>query len=60
MSLFIMATLIILNTHLTLASIIPIILPVFIACKAALGLSLLIMVSNTYYIGYIQNLNLQF
>ena len=48
LSLFIIATLIILNSHFTLASMIPIILLVFAACEAALGLSLLVMVSNTY------------
>ncbi|CAN0452932.1 unnamed protein product [Rangifer tarandus platyrhynchus] len=58
LSLFVIATLIILNSHFTLASMIPIILLVFAACEAALGLSLLVIVSNTYGIDYIQNLNL--
>nr|YP_007626545.1 NADH dehydrogenase subunit 4L [Potamochoerus porcus]AEP22022.1 NADH dehydrogenase subunit 4L [Potamochoerus porcus] len=58
LSLFIMSTLIILNTHFTLASMMPIILLVFAACEAALGLSLLVMVSNTYGSDYVQNLNL--
>ncbi|YP_002894725.1 NADH dehydrogenase subunit 4L (mitochondrion) [Moschus berezovskii] len=58
LSLFIMATLTILNTHFTLASMMPIILLVFAACEAALGLSLLVMVSNTYGTDYVQNLNL--
>nr|YP_007626415.1 NADH dehydrogenase subunit 4L [Neotragus batesi]AEP21762.1 NADH dehydrogenase subunit 4L [Neotragus batesi] len=58
LSLFIMATLMILNTHFTLASMMPIILLVFAACEAALGLSLLVMVSNTYGTDYVQNLNL--
>nr|UFA47494.1 NADH dehydrogenase subunit 4L [Babyrousa babyrussa] len=58
LSLFIMSTLIILNTHFTLASMMPIILLVFAACEAALGLSLLVMVSNTYGTDYVQNLNL--
>uniref|UniRef100_A0A4W2DMZ3 NADH-ubiquinone oxidoreductase chain 4L n=1 Tax=Bos indicus x Bos taurus TaxID=30522 RepID=A0A4W2DMZ3_BOBOX len=35
LSLFVIATLIILNSHFTLASIIPIILLVFVACEAA-------------------------
>src|SRR3712207_9443747 len=48
LSLFVIATIIVLNTHFTLASIIPIILLVFAACEAALGLSLLVIVSNTY------------
>nr|YP_010116979.1 NADH dehydrogenase subunit 4L [Moschus cupreus]QPL17100.1 NADH dehydrogenase subunit 4L [Moschus cupreus]QPL17113.1 NADH dehydrogenase subunit 4L [Moschus cupreus] len=58
LSLFIMATLTILNAHFTLASMMPIILLVFAACEAALGLSLLVMVSNTYGTDYVQNLNL--
>nr|YP_010334672.1 NADH dehydrogenase subunit 4L [Hippotragus niger niger]QZP40230.1 NADH dehydrogenase subunit 4L [Hippotragus niger niger]QZP40256.1 NADH dehydrogenase subunit 4L [Hippotragus niger niger]UNH90906.1 NADH dehydrogenase subunit 4L [Hippotragus niger niger]UNH90919.1 NADH dehydrogenase subunit 4L [Hippotragus niger niger]UNH90932.1 NADH dehydrogenase subunit 4L [Hippotragus niger niger] len=58
LSLFIMATLTILNSHFTLASMMPIILLVFAACEAALGLSLLVMVSNTYGTDYVQNLNL--
>nr|Q1HV11.1 RecName: Full=NADH-ubiquinone oxidoreductase chain 4L; AltName: Full=NADH dehydrogenase subunit 4L [Uroderma bilobatum]ABC47550.1 NADH dehydrogenase subunit 4L [Uroderma bilobatum] len=58
LSLFVMMTVIILNTHLTLASMIPIILLVFAACEAALGLSLLVMVSTTYGMDYVQNLNL--
>lgn len=36
----------------------PIILLVFAACEAALGLALLVMVSNTYGTDYVQNLNL--
>nr|Q9B985.1 RecName: Full=NADH-ubiquinone oxidoreductase chain 4L; AltName: Full=NADH dehydrogenase subunit 4L [Hydropotes inermis]AAG59694.1 NADH dehydrogenase subunit 4L [Hydropotes inermis] len=58
LSLFVMATLTILNSHFTLASMMPIILLVFAACEAALGLSLLVMVSNTYGTDYVQNLNL--
>nr|YP_009178562.1 NADH dehydrogenase subunit 4L [Leopardus guigna]AKE36398.1 NADH dehydrogenase subunit 4L [Leopardus guigna]WPS67002.1 NADH dehydrogenase subunit 4L [Leopardus guigna tigrillo] len=58
LSLFIMMTVVILNNHFTLASMIPIILLVFAACEAALGLSLLVMVSNTYGTDYVQNLNL--
>nr|QUQ06566.1 NADH dehydrogenase subunit 4L [Giraffa tippelskirchi]WNH35992.1 NADH dehydrogenase subunit 4L [Giraffa tippelskirchi tippelskirchi]QUQ06579.1 NADH dehydrogenase subunit 4L [Giraffa tippelskirchi]QUQ06592.1 NADH dehydrogenase subunit 4L [Giraffa tippelskirchi]QUQ06605.1 NADH dehydrogenase subunit 4L [Giraffa tippelskirchi] len=58
LSLFVMAALIILNSHFTLASMMPIILLVFAACEAALGLSLLVMVSNTYGTDYVQNLNL--
>uniref|UniRef100_A0A8C6DII2 NADH-ubiquinone oxidoreductase chain 4L n=1 Tax=Moschus moschiferus TaxID=68415 RepID=A0A8C6DII2_MOSMO len=50
LSLFIIATLTILNTHFTLA--------IFAACEAALGLSLLVIVSNTYGTDYVQNLNL--
>nr|YP_010492277.1 NADH dehydrogenase subunit 4L [Bassaricyon gabbii]UWM94679.1 NADH dehydrogenase subunit 4L [Bassaricyon gabbii] len=58
LSLFIMMTITILNNHLTLSSMTPIILLVFAACEAALGLSLLVMVSNTYGTDYVQNLNL--
>nr|YP_007625804.1 NADH dehydrogenase subunit 4L [Axis axis]AEP20865.1 NADH dehydrogenase subunit 4L [Axis axis]AUM82214.1 NADH dehydrogenase subunit 4L [Axis porcinus]WKF19573.1 NADH dehydrogenase subunit 4L [Axis axis] len=58
LSLFVMASLTILNLHFTLASMMPIILLVFAACEAALGLSLLVMVSNTYGTDYVQNLNL--
>nr|BBE28352.1 NADH dehydrogenase subunit 4L [Tragulus javanicus]BBE28365.1 NADH dehydrogenase subunit 4L [Tragulus javanicus]BBE28377.1 NADH dehydrogenase subunit 4L [Tragulus javanicus] len=58
LSLFILAALTILNTHFILASMMPIILLVFAACEAALGLSLLVMISNTYGTDYVQNLNL--
>nr|QIP89174.1 NADH dehydrogenase subunit 4L [Crocuta crocuta] len=58
LSLFIMMTVVILNNHFTLANMAPIILLVFAACEAALGLSLLVMVSNTYGTDYVQNLNL--
>nr|YP_009159343.1 NADH dehydrogenase subunit 4L [Mesoplodon ginkgodens]AKQ08941.1 NADH dehydrogenase subunit 4L [Mesoplodon ginkgodens] len=58
LSLFILATLTILNSHFTLASMMPIILLVFAACEAAIGLALLVMISNTYGTDYVQNLNL--
>nr|NP_037657.1 NADH dehydrogenase subunit 4L [Talpa europaea]Q9MJA8.1 RecName: Full=NADH-ubiquinone oxidoreductase chain 4L; AltName: Full=NADH dehydrogenase subunit 4L [Talpa europaea]QEI26169.1 NADH dehydrogenase subunit 4L [Talpa europaea]CAB71167.1 NADH dehydrogenase subunit 4L [Talpa europaea] len=58
LALFILSTIMILNIHFTLASMIPIILLVFAACEAAVGLSLLVMVSNTYGVDYVQNLNL--
>nr|YP_002887580.1 NADH dehydrogenase subunit 4L [Coelodonta antiquitatis]ACQ73055.1 NADH dehydrogenase subunit 4L [Coelodonta antiquitatis]QIU82771.1 NADH dehydrogenase subunit 4L [Coelodonta antiquitatis]WNR50606.1 NADH dehydrogenase subunit 4L [Coelodonta antiquitatis]WNR50619.1 NADH dehydrogenase subunit 4L [Coelodonta antiquitatis]WNR50632.1 NADH dehydrogenase subunit 4L [Coelodonta antiquitatis] len=58
LSLFIMATMTVLNSHFTLASMMPIILLVFAACEAALGLSLLVMISNTYGTDYVQSLNL--
>nr|YP_009512629.1 NADH dehydrogenase subunit 4L [Meles leucurus]ALV90377.1 NADH dehydrogenase subunit 4L [Meles leucurus amurensis]AOR39901.1 NADH dehydrogenase subunit 4L [Meles leucurus amurensis]AXJ93282.1 NADH dehydrogenase subunit 4L [Meles leucurus] len=58
LSLFVMMTVTILINHLTLASMAPIILLVFAACEAALGLSLLVMISNTYGTDYVQNLNL--
>nr|YP_009027701.1 NADH dehydrogenase subunit 4L [Tarsius dentatus]YP_009027714.1 NADH dehydrogenase subunit 4L [Tarsius wallacei]AGQ42713.1 NADH dehydrogenase subunit 4L [Tarsius dentatus]AGQ42726.1 NADH dehydrogenase subunit 4L [Tarsius wallacei] len=58
LSMFIMTSLTILNLHFTLANMIPIILLVFAACEAAIGLALLVMVSNTYGLDYVQNLNL--
>nr|YP_009351945.1 NADH dehydrogenase subunit 4L [Myotis bechsteinii]AQM37966.1 NADH dehydrogenase subunit 4L [Myotis bechsteinii] len=58
LSLFVLTAVTILITHTTLASMMPIILLVFAACEAALGLSLLVVVSNTYGIDYVQNLNL--
>nr|WIL94472.1 NADH dehydrogenase subunit 4L [Canis lupus]WIL94485.1 NADH dehydrogenase subunit 4L [Canis lupus]WIL94511.1 NADH dehydrogenase subunit 4L [Canis lupus]WIL94576.1 NADH dehydrogenase subunit 4L [Canis lupus]WIL94589.1 NADH dehydrogenase subunit 4L [Canis lupus] len=58
LSLYVMMSVTILNNHLTLASMMPIVLLVFAACEAALGLSLLVMVSNTYGTDYVQNLNL--
>lgn len=58
LSLFVIITVIILSNHFTLANIAPIILLVFAACEAALGLSLLVIVSNTYGTDYVQNLNL--
>nr|NP_944628.1 NADH dehydrogenase subunit 4L [Caperea marginata]Q70S19.1 RecName: Full=NADH-ubiquinone oxidoreductase chain 4L; AltName: Full=NADH dehydrogenase subunit 4L [Caperea marginata]AAR33065.1 NADH dehydrogenase subunit 4L [Caperea marginata]BAD91793.1 NADH dehydrogenase subunit 4L [Caperea marginata]CAD87905.1 NADH4L protein [Caperea marginata] len=58
LSLFILATLTVLNSHFTLANIMPIILLVFAACEAAIGLALLVMISNTYGTDYVQNLNL--
>nr|UFH81747.1 NADH dehydrogenase subunit 4L [Orcaella brevirostris]UFH81813.1 NADH dehydrogenase subunit 4L [Orcaella brevirostris] len=58
LSLFILAALTILNAHFTLANMMPIILLVFAACEAAIGLALLVMISNTYGTDYVQNLNL--
>nr|WFS79673.1 NADH dehydrogenase subunit 4L [Ursus arctos]WFS79686.1 NADH dehydrogenase subunit 4L [Ursus arctos] len=58
LSLFVMLTVTVLNNHFTLANMAPIILLVFAACEAALGLSLLVMVSDTYGTDYVQNLNL--
>ncbi|TEA25424.1 hypothetical protein DBR06_SOUSAS11710012, partial [Sousa chinensis] len=58
LSLFILAALTILNSHFTLASMIPIILLVFAACEAAIGLALLVIISNAYGTDYVQNLNL--
>nr|YP_009563714.1 NADH dehydrogenase subunit 4L [Blarinella wardi]QAX27625.1 NADH dehydrogenase subunit 4L [Blarinella wardi]QDA22145.1 NADH dehydrogenase subunit 4L [Blarinella wardi] len=58
LTLFIMGTIMALNFNFTLANMLPIILLVFAACEAAVGLSLLVMVSNTYGVDYVQNLNL--
>nr|YP_009295035.1 NADH dehydrogenase subunit 4L [Macaca leucogenys]AOG66229.1 NADH dehydrogenase subunit 4L [Macaca leucogenys] len=58
MSLFIMATLIASNTHFPLINIMPIILLVFAACETAVGLALLISISNTYGLDYVHNLSL--
>lgn len=58
LSLFVLITITILITYSTLNSILPIILLVFAACEAALGLSLLVAVSNTYGLDHVQNLNL--
>nr|YP_010976677.1 NADH dehydrogenase subunit 4L [Eptesicus nilssonii]WNX96149.1 NADH dehydrogenase subunit 4L [Eptesicus nilssonii] len=58
LSLFVLITVTILITHTTLASMTPIVLLVFAACEAALGLSLLVAVSNTYGTDHVQNLNL--
>nr|APC60719.1 NADH dehydrogenase subunit 4L [Trinomys setosus] len=58
LSMFILGTIVMLNLHYTLSFSAPIILLVFAACEAAVGLSLLVMISNTYGIDYVQNLNL--
>nr|YP_010611027.1 NADH dehydrogenase subunit 4L [Histiotus macrotus]WAQ70700.1 NADH dehydrogenase subunit 4L [Histiotus montanus]WAQ70505.1 NADH dehydrogenase subunit 4L [Histiotus macrotus]WAQ70518.1 NADH dehydrogenase subunit 4L [Histiotus macrotus]WAQ70531.1 NADH dehydrogenase subunit 4L [Histiotus macrotus]WAQ70635.1 NADH dehydrogenase subunit 4L [Histiotus macrotus] len=58
LSLFVLITMTILTTHTTLVNMMPIIMLVFAACEAALGLSLLVAVSNTYGTDYVQNLNL--
>uniref|UniRef100_A0A8C0WFU2 NADH-ubiquinone oxidoreductase chain 4L n=1 Tax=Castor canadensis TaxID=51338 RepID=A0A8C0WFU2_CASCN len=58
LSIFITATLITLNFNITLSFIFSIIILVFAACKAAVGLALLVTISNTYGTDYVQNLNL--
>ncbi|KAI5928920.1 NADH-ubiquinone oxidoreductase chain 4L [Manis javanica] len=58
LSLFVIITITVLTNLFTLANIAPIILLVLAACEAALGLSLLVLVSNTYGTDYVQNLNL--
>ncbi|WP_375661741.1 NADH-quinone oxidoreductase subunit K, partial [Bartonella sp. CR127HXZ] len=46
------------NTHSSLTNIIPITLLVFAACETAVGLALLVSISNTYGLDYIHNLSL--
>nr|ABF51533.1 NADH dehydrogenase subunit 4L [Colobus guereza matschiei] len=58
LSLFIMNTLMALNMHSPLTNIVPITLLVFAACEAAVGLALLVSISNTYGLNHIQNLSL--
>nr|ARM56452.1 NADH dehydrogenase subunit 4L [Sundasciurus sp. FPF-2017]QAB46597.1 NADH dehydrogenase subunit 4L [Sundasciurus jentinki] len=58
LSMFILTTLMALNSHFSLSFMVPIILLVFAACEAAVGLALLVMVSNTYGMDYVQNLNI--
>nr|YP_007625635.1 NADH dehydrogenase subunit 4L [Simias concolor]ADZ37159.1 NADH dehydrogenase subunit 4L [Simias concolor] len=58
LSLFMMSTLMALNMHFPLANIVPVTLLVFAACEAAVGLALLISISNTYGLDHIHNLNL--
>nr|YP_009911339.1 NADH dehydrogenase subunit 4L [Sciurus carolinensis]QAB47233.1 NADH dehydrogenase subunit 4L [Sciurus niger]QLD21795.1 NADH dehydrogenase subunit 4L [Sciurus carolinensis] len=58
LSMFIMITLATLSTHFMLSFALPVILLVFAACEAAVGLALLVMVSNTYGMDYVQNLNI--
>nr|YP_008379133.1 NADH dehydrogenase subunit 4L [Prolemur simus]AGM47653.1 NADH dehydrogenase subunit 4L [Prolemur simus]ARR28221.1 NADH dehydrogenase subunit 4L [Prolemur simus]ARR28234.1 NADH dehydrogenase subunit 4L [Prolemur simus] len=58
LSMFILSTLTIISLHFTTSFMMPILLLVFAACEAAVGLALLVTVSNTYGLDYIQNLNL--
>nr|QLD22497.1 NADH dehydrogenase subunit 4L [Microsciurus flaviventer] len=58
LSMFITITLATLNTHFMLSFALPVVLLVFAACEAAVGLALLVMVSNTYGMDYVQNLNI--
>nr|YP_009186412.1 NADH dehydrogenase subunit 4L [Castor fiber]WEG23710.1 NADH dehydrogenase subunit 4L [Castor fiber subsp. birulai]WGT73995.1 NADH dehydrogenase subunit 4L [Castor fiber subsp. birulai]CBX20864.1 nadh dehydrogenase subunit 4L [Castor fiber]CBX20876.1 nadh dehydrogenase subunit 4L [Castor fiber]CBX20888.1 nadh dehydrogenase subunit 4L [Castor fiber] len=58
LSIFITTTLITLNFNITLSFMLPIIILVFAACEAAVGLALLVTMSNTYGTDYVQNLNL--
>nr|YP_009509483.1 NADH dehydrogenase subunit 4L [Proechimys brevicauda]AST23872.1 NADH dehydrogenase subunit 4L [Proechimys brevicauda]AST24054.1 NADH dehydrogenase subunit 4L [Proechimys brevicauda] len=58
LSLFILGTITMLNLQYTSSFSTSIMLLVFAACEAAVGLALLVMISNTYGIDYVQNLNL--
>nr|YP_010947171.1 NADH dehydrogenase subunit 4L [Petrodromus tetradactylus]WGO62098.1 NADH dehydrogenase subunit 4L [Petrodromus tetradactylus] len=58
LSLFVLAALLSLNLNFPAMTVLPMTLLVFAACEAAIGLSLLVMVSNTYGLDYVQNLNL--
>uniref|UniRef100_A0A8C9P2A1 NADH-ubiquinone oxidoreductase chain 4L n=1 Tax=Spermophilus dauricus TaxID=99837 RepID=A0A8C9P2A1_SPEDA len=58
LSIFVLCSLLIVNFHFSLSFIIPITLLVFAACEAAVGLALLVIVSNTYGLDYVQNLNI--
>nr|YP_010029076.1 NADH dehydrogenase subunit 4L [Lamottemys okuensis]QOU09956.1 NADH dehydrogenase subunit 4L [Lamottemys okuensis] len=58
LSLFIMTSTTVLNANSMISMPIPIIILVFAACEAAVGLALLVKVSNTYGTDFVQNLNL--
>nr|YP_010234536.1 NADH dehydrogenase subunit 4L [Eliomys quercinus]QTA72866.1 NADH dehydrogenase subunit 4L [Eliomys quercinus] len=58
LSMFIINSLISLNLHFTLSYMMPIMLLVFAACEAAVGLALLVMISNSHGLDYVKNLNL--
>nr|AAT36019.1 NADH dehydrogenase subunit 4L [Lepilemur leucopus] len=58
LSMFILGVLSIMNLHFTVSFIMPIFLLVFAACEAAVGLALLVMVSNSYGLDHVQNLSL--
>nr|YP_009424393.1 NADH dehydrogenase subunit 4L [Niviventer cremoriventer]ARM56491.1 NADH dehydrogenase subunit 4L [Niviventer cremoriventer] len=58
LSLFIMISMSTLNSNSMISMPIPITILVFAACEAAVGLALLVKVSNTYGTDYVQNLNL--
>ncbi|NP_149939.1 NADH dehydrogenase subunit 4L (mitochondrion) [Trichosurus vulpecula] len=58
LSLFVMMALLISHFHMFSTSMAPIILLVFSACEAGVGLALLVKTSNNYGNDYVQNLNL--
>uniref|UniRef100_A0A5F8HFS7 NADH-ubiquinone oxidoreductase chain 4L n=1 Tax=Monodelphis domestica TaxID=13616 RepID=A0A5F8HFS7_MONDO len=58
LSLFILIVLLISHSHIVSISMAPLILLVFSACEAGVGLALLVTISHTYGNDYVQNLNL--
>nr|UFR83212.1 NADH dehydrogenase subunit 4L [Blanfordimys juldaschi] len=58
LSLFILATITPLSTQSMIMFPIPIVILVFAACEAAVGLALLAKISNTYGSDFVHNLNL--
>nr|YP_004021737.1 NADH dehydrogenase subunit 4L [Pseudomys chapmani]ABX75337.1 NADH dehydrogenase subunit 4L [Pseudomys chapmani] len=58
LSLFTMTSMATLNSNSMASLPIPITILVFAACEAAVGLALLVKISNTYGTDYVQNLNL--
>nr|AIG23079.1 NADH dehydrogenase subunit 4L [Dorcopsis hageni] len=58
LSLFILMSLLISHFHMFSTSMAPLILLVFSACEAGVGLALLVKTSNNYGNDYVQNLNL--
>nr|QHI40052.1 NADH dehydrogenase subunit 4L [Dicrostonyx groenlandicus] len=58
LSLFMLAAITPLSTHSMVMLPIPIVILVFAACEAAVGLALLAKISNTYGSDFVQNLNL--
>lgn len=55
---YIFTSLVSLNIHFTTTYIIPLVILVFAACEAALGLALLVKIYNYHGNDYVQNLNL--
>nr|YP_009161653.1 NADH dehydrogenase subunit 4L [Meriones meridianus]AKS10923.1 NADH dehydrogenase subunit 4L [Meriones meridianus] len=58
LSLFIMISVLILNSSSMISFSTPIVILVFAACEAAVGLALLVKISSTYGTDHVQNLNL--
>nr|AAD15022.1 unknown protein [Rattus norvegicus] len=58
LSLFVMTSTSTLNSNSMISMTIPITILVFAACEVAVGLALLVKISNTHGTDYVQNLNL--